>query len=624
MTSGRAFDGAHNFSLSNVDVLVVGRDHVMNNNHYHASTDPMSLLRDHCAIDATHDSEIAAYAPRCKPGTRQTVLRDIMSWATSTPSNRLHPYALLWFSGPAGGGKSCIQREVVDCCKAQGRLAASYFFSTRISGLDDCRRFVATIALQLCMSTVGLQRLVEDEIRRDPGIFGKSLEAQFEGLIQRPLEKLRRKWDLSTLWTTLHGWVLGWPAAKVIVVDGMDECRGTPERARLIRLLALAISKFSLPFRIIVTSRPEYDIRSTFDEKGVKEVTHRIRLEDYGCDTDIRGYLIDTIFDIRSRHPSAEAIPPEWPSQKDVETVVSQAAGQFIYASTFLNFIDNPRRDLVETFNLALNFPTHSTVDLFAPLDSLYTAILGSIDVDQAVLKRLLHGVAAMSSAQGQGQIVSTTLLDDFFHLKPGTSATAFCDLHSIISVPPAKSRAASASVRFHHKSLEDYLLSPQRSGRFYRSRLDTHREMFELCCHQVLKWSKLQHIQQGDTLSRTYAASGWVNHAQYLLDNGEGSRLLLDDAEKMPEMVLKYASIELKASNAEFMLWAEKQRILQIGIHEMLCSKEIECAQICVGITRVCEVVTRLNRIFSQNFPKDIGSSVSWDEYSTCLLSVG
>ncbi|TFK26917.1 hypothetical protein FA15DRAFT_666863 [Coprinopsis marcescibilis] len=612
------FQGAQHFELREAQLTAVGRDNNTTNNYFglaglDAAIDPMDSLHRHFAIEATHDSETAAYAPRCKPGTRVTVLTDIMGWVGSKPSisnsASIRPSALLWLSGPAGGGKTCIQREVVTRCQEQGILAASYFFSSRLKGLDGSRQFVSTIALQLCTAFPGIQPFIEDEIQDDPMLFEKSLEYQFERLVSRPLDRLTNPPEelqmakppmarppiespemvaeggcLSVLW----GWalparrevepvkpVIPLPAVlphKVIVVDGLDECKNPRERVRLIRLLAAALIKYSIPLKIAIASRPEYEIRSTFDDPSIAAITHRIKLEEYGCDTDIEDYLVDSLFDIRRKHPSASAIPAEWPSREDVKKLVEKASGQFVYASTFLKFVDNPRRDLVEMFTLALNFHLalpSGPINPFHELDLLYKFILESADVDATVLKPLLHGLAFLG-----GQFENTQQLDEFFRFKPGTSALALCDLHAIVHIP---NRSTAKTIRFYHKSLEDYLSAPSRSGTFHQPLLDTRKHMLELCTYHLRTWRvssptrNLAHTREVPKCLQL--AQLWVELTLQLLENDIHMDLLISPHfAQLPSEDLRCCLNVNYMSRADTLAGAgthlERKRSLQSSVH--------------------------------------------------------
>ncbi|TFK24239.1 hypothetical protein FA15DRAFT_742050 [Coprinopsis marcescibilis] len=249
---------ASNVQLSNVTLHAVRRDSITNVTV--TTRDPMGILEAHFAVEATRESKLSTYAPQCKEEHEMTTIVGAALIA------ELVLLKLLWLSGPAGGGKSCIQQEMVDQCVENGTLAACYFFSTRVNGLDNADPFVAMISSQFCESIPGFKRELAKELPKDTSIFKKPIEHQFERLIHVPLRRAGTRWNM----------------------------------------------------------------------------TYRIRLEDYNCNTDVEDYLIDSIFSICVTHPSKDKVPLNWSSREDVASVVEKASGQFIYASTFIKFISNP------------------------------------------------------------------------------------------------------------------------------------------------------------------------------------------------------------------------------------------------------------------------------------------
>ncbi|TFK22785.1 hypothetical protein FA15DRAFT_671115 [Coprinopsis marcescibilis] len=703
-TTTGVLEGAKDLVIRDGVFTAVGRDQIFNNNAPSGGT-PLEKLLAHCAIEATHDSETAAYAPRCKAGTRREILKDMRSWRACGANDRLATLTLLWLSGPAGGGKSCIQRELVEICKEEGVLAASYFFSTRVEKLDSARPFVATLAIQLCGCIPGFKPLVEEEILNDVSLFEKSMEVQFERLISVPLQRIssacpRPAEPITTPYTQPllskpqssskeappNDWnkgrtksrpekrsvtsTLGMSALlrllhrvkphatkekapqpvdsakvtadllsqidkinchpphadsgfatfaskptnqssktitrKVIIIDGLDECRNAKDRVRIIRLLASALANATFPFRIAIASRPEFDIRSTFEDNGIRATTYRIKLEDYrdGSDTDIESFLIDTIFEIRMKHPSSASIPCDWPSRKDIQKVVGKSSGQFIYASTFLTFIDNPRRNLVEMFDLAVNFlqTSSTTVNPFTTLDALYTCILDAADVDISLLKRLLHGVITMNALGEKKTKITTTLLDEFFGLTPGTTATAFCDLHSLIHIIPLK-KPQQSLIRFHHKSLEDYLLDPLRSGQYHRAPLVSNKEILGFCINHLSPWAELARTYRKVTshppLATEYASRHWLAYAKSLFINGGVDFLTTDALVSLPmaTMIYRHLYPSPMPSIGECALFRDQ-------LHAELCFtiKPNDCVPLCKELYRVCDVARSL-AIYDSNF---------------------
>ncbi|TFK18972.1 hypothetical protein FA15DRAFT_674848 [Coprinopsis marcescibilis] len=566
----------------------------------------LALLRRFSAVEATVDSGKAAYA-RCKPGTRRVILQNIKSWTIgakpSTP--------LLWLSGPAGGGKTCIQREVVELCEEEGIFAASFFFSTRINGLDKSTSFVATIALQLCASIPGYKRLVKRKIRKDGSIFEKSLETQLTELVARPLNRLQTCWSIHRPWvpssSPLYGSLgMGDTRPKVIIVDGLDECRNPEEQVRLIKLLASALANAPLLFRVIIASRPEYDIRTAFQSDDVQPMVYHIKLQDYDSQADIKSYFADSLLEIRDKHPCAPDIPKSWPSDDDIEKVVQNASGQFVYASTLIAFLRNPRRNLVEMFALAINFPSSpcNSINPFTNLDSLYTLVLESADVELDLLRRLLHGIIALSAPPklndgfDKPPLITPAFLDAFYCLPPGTTNATLCDLHSVLHVPHS---SESTSILLHHKSLEDYLLSPGRSGRFYRPPYETHAEIVDQSSLHLAQ-SNLDHNQSSRTLATTYSSIFWPYHAHAMLESGDGVKLTSKISPFLSGSALKYRCIEL-ASPSSTRPSTPHEPKLQDTIHRIMCTQSDSCTALCVQLVQLCQICDHWVDLFGDLF---------------------
>jgi replicative DNA helicase len=97
------------------------------------------------------------------PDMRMRILDEIMAWArNSYSSNNISvndtgepingssgPQRIYWLNGMAGTGKSTIARTIACQCITEGRLGASFFFSSGSGELEMARTFVTSIAVQL-------------------------------------------------------------------------------------------------------------------------------------------------------------------------------------------------------------------------------------------------------------------------------------------------------------------------------------------------------------------------------------------------------------------------------------------------------------------------------------------
>ena len=452
------FQGSHNFGIDNAHFVNNQITHI----HQSSSRDPASVLDEHRAVEATHKSTTAEYAPKCNPKTRREVIDDLTRWIEGTRP----PKSVLWFNGPAGAGKTCIMREVMArCISLTNTIALSYFFSSRIAGLNNANPFVATIAHQLAyMGFPVLKQSILDAITDHPFVFKDGLEAQAEGLLFRPLQDLGPSSGLES------------QKRVVLLIDGLDECRDESQRKHLISLLLSLARRLAPFFVVVIASRPEVDIRMRFDDPATAEATHTIQLQDYEGTEDVRIFYCDEFARIRACHPLRKYIPADWPTEETLSNLINKSSGHFIYPSTIIKYISqNPRRNPVEILQQAL---TATAIDQgpLTELDALYRTILHPPGVDIPLLKRLLHSIMIVSMFDPIS--LNALLLDEMFELPQGTTEATLCDLHSVLNVDTSDSQRMT----FHHKSLEDFLLSHMRSQDLYQHPIDTLSDIFIAC----------------------------------------------------------------------------------------------------------------------------------------------
>ncbi|KAJ2934069.1 hypothetical protein H1R20_g3021, partial [Candolleomyces eurysporus] len=436
--------------------------------------------------EATHESATYSYAPKCQPGTRTVVLEDLMKFIAEADAQSLR---LAWLSGPAGGGKTCILRSLAQECLGHNSLAGSFFFSTE-SARDNADGFIATISHQLCSAILGFQERLLRKIANDPSIFTKSLDIQLQRLVFEPLEE--REVQEGT-------------GPKVLLVDGLDECRDSKQRIHVIRLLQALSENPVYPFVIIVASRPESDIVATFNQEALASIMTPFRLHGYDADEDILAYLTHELERIRTALSAGRGIPEGWPKREALELLVKMASGQFIFAATVIKYVENgkghPQALLAQVLHYLSQRRPSSCTNPFAELDALYSMILSVSNPNQPLLRRLLHAVleiwrlvetnSLLNESEYPGLGPSTLMLDTFFHLEYGTTHILFSQLGSLVHVPTeAEQWNPNGYIRFHHKSMEDYLKTPERSGHLFRSEADTAADFVIASIQHLQRWS--------------------------------------------------------------------------------------------------------------------------------------
>ncbi|KAJ2922573.1 hypothetical protein H1R20_g14523, partial [Candolleomyces eurysporus] len=437
--------------------------------------DALRTLLKGSAINATTESAYASYAPTCHPSTRQSVTNDLMTWARGS---RPDSVSILWLSGPAGGGKTCILRRIVELCKAEDLFAACVFFSTCYSDTRTEGRFIITLAAQLTQSIPQITPFLVEAVKKDPTILQKSLETQMKALIFGPLEASQRRRSASGLKALFRSLKSKSPQThRIILIDGLDECVEEKEQAHILRLVHEMATHPHFPFRFVIASRPEYTIRTMFSSPPLSDISRIIRLETYEADRDIHLYLQTEFARLRTTHPASTSLPAGWPLTEDGDMLVSKASGQFVYVATVVKHLANPRRNPVVELRHILDLHpggTNTAITVndnpFSELDALYMKILHRPNIDIPLLKSILHAIL-----HNKGHEFKTpSSIDAVLGFEPGTCDMALMDLHSVVAVEPTSTRI-DVPISFHHKSLADFLMSPGRAGDLYQSRDETH-----------------------------------------------------------------------------------------------------------------------------------------------------
>jgi len=364
----------------------------------------------------------------------------------------------MWLYGAAGAGKSAIAHTLAELCENNGWLVASFFFWKTASERNNVNRFVATIARQVALAIPASRELIGAAVDYNPFIFQQSIHVQLSKLVVEPLQQLfsaGTKFDTSPL---------------VIIIDGLDECQGADIQSGLIKSLAAAFCGSQFRIRILIASRPEVYLRSTFGSSSVQPHLARLALSDeFSSDEDIHRFLKDSFDKIKREHPLASYIPPSWPSSDILHEFTKKSSGQFIFASTTVKYIGGdphqlPHRRLDVVRRLQ---PPSSEKDMpYVELNSLYHLVLSNVNNMEAV-KQVL-GVLIILNPELNGrwsELDSTSKIDDFFLWQPGETAACLGQLASIIGL------GTSGKIFIEHASLSDFLLDPSRSHQFYLCR---------------------------------------------------------------------------------------------------------------------------------------------------------
>jgi hypothetical protein len=433
--------------------------------HFLTSVEPD--LNPYIAHGAAYNSDERCDAPKCDPATRVAVQEEIMGWmghGDMCPE----PQSIMWLSGPAGSGKTAIAGSIAETCKDEGRLAASFFFSS-FSGSADRRSkrcLITTIASHLAENEAlhGFRAHLLISIESNPSIFHKRLKEQAECLLLRPLRAIRDHCDTTT-----------WP--KGIVIDGLDEVeaqqyhdtssRHSPNRERdsdqleiLAVLFALATDP-AFPFRIFISSRPECIIHEFFSTASQGSTVQLFLDSKYNPDADITQFLEVKFASIRRR---AGISHRSWPGKSTLNRLVEMSSGQFIVPTTIIRWIEAgvPQEQLDIVMRLECRNP--GMRNPFATLDTIYRHILERVhnpdDDPHLVAKWVFCITSAISTSRAPPP---AQFWRQFLEDVEGELNYRMGPIASLVSLPPMGD--ASSLITIYHKSLTDFLSSPTRCG---------------------------------------------------------------------------------------------------------------------------------------------------------------
>ena len=298
-------------------------------------------------------------------------------------------------------------------------------------------------------------------------IFDQSVDVQLAKLIIEPL------WHLHSTGFDFKG------SPFVIIIDGLDECQGINVQSGLVSSLVAAFRHSPLRICILVASRPEIYLQSTFNSSSVRSRLARLALSnEYSAEEDIYLFLEDSFEKIKREHPLASYIPPPWPSTEVLHELTCKSSGQFIFASTTVKYIGGdphqlPHRRLDVIRSLR---PPKGENDMpYAELNSLYHHVLANVDDPEAV-KQILGVLLVLNPILPKWESLShfdwhrintTHQMDQLFLWEPGETVACLSQLASIIECIPLSGR-----IDLLHASLSDFLLDPSRSSQFYLCRM--------------------------------------------------------------------------------------------------------------------------------------------------------
>jgi hypothetical protein len=404
----------------------------------------LARLHDFIAASAMHDSEERFPQPICYPSTRKKILERILNWVECDSCERI-----FWLYGSAGTGKSAIAQTVSECCKRNGRLAATFFFSRTSSKRNTNERLVATLAYQIALFVPGAKEFIANAVEDDLSVFSKDMNSQLLQLIIQPLTLAAQ----------------GWASTQqiLIVIDGLDECVDKIQQTDILSVICNALMTHDkLPLRFLICSLPEHDIRVRFEQSDLQSATARLFVDIDDTVTEDITTLLEAEFSRIHRKHCIQETP--WPPEGVIQSLAENASGQFIYPSTIIKFIDDQDFQPQQRLDMVLGTLPHGMCSPFAEIDILYTQILDAVPAFKVEKALLLLGIIIYHVHYHHLSfydipITDSVFLNELLQLNSGGIEHLLRELHSVLDV--------QSRVSVRHKSFPDFLSCKTRSGRY-------------------------------------------------------------------------------------------------------------------------------------------------------------
>jgi tetratricopeptide (TPR) repeat protein len=245
---------------------------------------------------------------------REWVFNAVEEWRTA--QDRSSP--LFWIMGEPGTGKSIIAAHLA-YSYGRGTVIAVHFCDWQKPDHRNAARVVRTLAFQIAKRLPDYRKVLLLILPRIGDLDGISTADLFAQLLTNPLRSL----------------INGGRERYLVVIDALDEAGGSG-RNQLVELLAVQTPLLPDWLAVVVTSRPEADVKTRLQAVNPLLLDTRSELNK----EDIRNYLRIRLANDLESHQCADRV---------VEQILEKTNGVFLYAECFCNGVrdkeyslDNP------------------------------------------------------------------------------------------------------------------------------------------------------------------------------------------------------------------------------------------------------------------------------------------
>ncbi|KZV59559.1 hypothetical protein PENSPDRAFT_695034 [Peniophora sp. CONT] len=313
----------------------------------------------------------------CTPGTRDSVLTDILTWALDESGDCAPVY---WMSGLAGQGKTTIAHTICERLERdrQDVSMISFFCSRQLDSSQE-KLLVSTLAFELAESSASYATELLHALQAEHNLGDQKLSVQMSKLLVGPWsQSAHRRESLRPV---------------VVVVDALDENDAGTEFVELI--LSASRQGQLAGIRILITSRPVPDIVHLCEPIEGRAVCNLNDVSRWLVQEEVLRYLEDELPDHSGEHYLVD--------------LANASSGIFIYAATILRMVKSShrRRTRTEQASTLRQLADQASISRFlgdgrtTVLDDLYKSIVDEAFRDLRVAERETRELVLLTALGG-------------------------------------------------------------------------------------------------------------------------------------------------------------------------------------------------------------------------------
>ncbi|TFK66216.1 WD40 repeat-like protein [Pluteus cervinus] len=353
-------------------------------------------------------------------------------------------HEVFWLHGLAGSGKSSVANTIAAMVEQEEFYLSCFFCKRDDPELSDPTKVLPTLAYRIAQQHGGYRTALVDVLSSGSvgaGIITGDLHKQFKTLFEDLVTKVESP-----------------PRAHVIVIDALDEC-GKPNDQRQLSRYLLSLAGLVPWIKVFITSRPEPTITNIL-RPALSCESRDINAEEYTT-SDIRLYIQTKLESMAEM----DEISPF--NDDDINRLVDQAAGLFIWCATLFKYIANSwdkEGDLRQFLSGVAK--TEPLQQLYA----LYDKVLdGAVDPEHRQKQtRLLRVILGLILITADNKPLSANALYVFLQSDTQYAVqnarlvrTATRSLHAVLY----EDNASGDAIRVYHPSFLDFLRDRIESG---------------------------------------------------------------------------------------------------------------------------------------------------------------